>query len=81
MLVNALLNALSGEVDLKKLPPFQTSQNVMPSKKMRTGMRLPNPKRGIKRHEAPVDKNQINTILLICAAENIFVIEGNPADS
>ena len=35
----------------------------------------------MERPEIPVDKSQMNMILLVCPIEKIFVMEGSPAFS
>ena len=79
--MNASLKEGPGEEDLKTTIAIQKSQRVRPRRRMRTGTEAPTPKKGIKRQETPVDRSQMNRILLSCLVEKTLVTEGNPAAS
>jgi hypothetical protein len=79
--VKAVLKLVPWEYDLKKWIVFQMCQKVGKSKKKVTKWKWMSLKDGRKRPEAPVDKSQMNIILLICCVENNWVMEGSPAFS
>jgi len=79
--MKVVLNKASSLWDLRKIIAFHKNQDAAATKKGWMKEQLKNPNSGIIRGETAVDKSQTDTIRLICSAEKIFVMEGNPTFS